>query len=239
MSLRLHISFPDLVADCCPDRIYAMVFNEDSSKALKDNGSGVLVLTPYLESTHATFALVLTEHAQRTKYYSRAIANANLILAATPYGEKYSVEYWRRPDVGTFQRDQDILAETRPLYWDGLEEAASRLSQGQERKLNTYEVHVVIGYNSTTQTIYGVAWLELNHLLVQDTTQATFLWRDYNGTILSNITTPAILTDTPGVFRFSQPATDLAPDRLGVITATIRDAAAIDHVGVSGTNTWD
>lgn len=241
MSLLLERNFPDLVASCCPDRIYALVFNH-LGQAFKDNGSGVLVMTNYLKASHALFATTLLEDAQRSKYYSLNLDDSDFTLSETPMGLKYTVEYWRRPTTGTFNRDQDILEETRDLYWSGSPAGRiieSRLDTSQEERLAGREVHVVLGYDSTTNTVYGIAWLELNHVLQADAVNCNFQWKDYAGTVITDTTVTSIIPGTPGVFRFSQPATDLAPDRLGLLVATITDAQSVARVGVSGTNTWD
>jgi len=238
MPLYLDRNFPDLQPDCCPDRIYALVFDAHG-QALKDSGGGIYVMLPYLKSAHVQHAIVLSESAERSKYYSLALDNTLFTLPETPMGEKYTVEYWRRPTPGVLNRDQDILEETRDLYWSGLREVESRIDSTQEGRIGGMEVHCVLGYDSALQVVYGIAWLERNHILQTDTTNCTFQWKDYNGSVLTNTTVIATIPDTPGVFRFSQPATDLAPDRLGVLFVSITDAEAAVHTGVSGTNTWD
>lgn len=237
MALLLDILASGLAAGCCPAKVYALVFDHQGN-ALKDNGSGTLVLAPYIKANHADFAQVLVEATERTSYYTK---NVTLVtFPVTPDGAKYTVEYRYRNAPGTaYNRDQDAVLELRDLYWSGTNIQPTRLDLWQEGRLQFTECHVTVGYDSTTKTVYAIAWMEKNFSPQLTTTRCEFQWINYLGVEICHVIVTSVVPGVPGVFRFSLPNTDLTPDQVGVVKATIRDADGVDHLGIYGTNTWD
>lgn len=228
-------------AGCCPGEFYALVFNQQT-QALKDNGSGVLTLQNYTSAGHNGFAQALTENAQRTRYYSLLVAAANLNLAATPADQKYTMEYWRRIGGGTKDRSADTLLETRDFTWSGSPTGViqqGRLDAAQLDSLSEYLAQCSVSFDSDSQVIGFVAWLERGGILQADVTQVTILWINNDGSILLNTTQATQLAEIPGVFNWSESLVDLVPDKVTTLKVTITKADASVHSSITTVTTWD
>jgi hypothetical protein len=237
-NLLLDAYLPHLEPGCCPAKVYALVFNR-SHQALKDPGTGVLVMTNFVKAQQNSFAITLNEHTERTKYYYLDLDQSDFTLADNAFGSEYYIEIWRRELSGNFNRDQDILEETRRLYWAGGRIAQSQLDPSQEDRLANYQAHVALAYDSENQTAYILGFLDKNGILQENTQQCEFQWLDHSGAELANVTTTSFLPNAPGVFSISLPSINLTPDRIGVMMATITDVAGGTHKTASTSIHWD
>jgi hypothetical protein len=223
---------------CCVNKVYALVFDR-SNNALKDPGSGIRVLTPFVSAQQNSFAIILNEHGERSKYYFLNLDELQFSLPATPKGEEYFFEIWRREGVGNFNRSEDILEETRRFIWSGSKLVDSVLSSEDEAVLAHHEAHVSITYDSSTLTVYVMGHLEKNGLLVTNPIDMEVLWLDAAGSTIAHTIQSVYLTNSPGVFRWDQPGVTLIPDRTTAMVVTIRDAAGNPYTTVSYSNAWD
>lgn len=237
-NLWLDISLPDLVQGCCVDRVYALVFDR-LHRALKDNGSGVLIPTAYVKAQHSTFALILSEQSERSKYYFLNLDSTQFSLPANLRGETYQVEYWRRELTGAYNRDQDILEETRPLRWSGNNQVAAELSLEGVNEIVEHESHVSASYDSETLILYLMAHLERAGALVEDALEMNARLLTSAGVEVFNVTQNTYLANAPGIFNWEQSNLNLEHDRIYTVLVTITDAAGIQHKTVSYLNAWD
>lgn len=237
-NLRLDAYLPNLAAGCCPAKIYALVFSR-TNQALKDNGSGVRVMTNFLKSQQNAFAITLNEHAQRTKYYYLDLDAAQFSLLDNTFGEEYYLEIWRRELSGSFDRDVDVLEQTRTFQWQGGRLAESVLDPSQETRLATYQAHITPSYDSENQVAYFMAFLDRNGALQTDSQQCEFLWLDSAGATITHLTNNTYVANAPGVFAFNVPNIDLQPDRVGIMLCSIQDVDGVVHKTASTSIHWD
>jgi hypothetical protein len=236
--MRLDITLPDLTPSCCDNLIYAIVFDKDQ-RALKDNGFGVLVLQPYTEITHATFGIILTEHAERDRYYYNDLLDANFALPDNPKGECYHVEYWRRPVVGTFARSQDELRETRRIIVANKKLVDATLSLAGESVLANIQSHLSVVYDSENLLLRIMSHLDQNGELVLTTKSVLVTITDSTGTDILSVNSNTFVSNQAGIFYMEVPNIDLPNDRVFVAKAVIIDANNVPHTTVSYVNTWD
>lgn len=238
MPLLIDAYLPDLAAGCCPNKIYALLFNKQHF-ALKDTGGGNYSLVAYTKAAHNTFSIILLEHAERAKYYTKEIADVNLVLPQTPEGEEYFLEVWYRSIVGPFDRDVDTLRETRRVIWSGSQWVESRLDALQASQISGYFSHVSCTYDSDNQTVYFLAWLESRGAVIPNTVRCELTWRDRLGAVISQVVQTTYMPNTPGVFRWDVPGIDVAPDQATSVMVSIRDAEGVDHNTHSSIASWD
>jgi len=229
----------NLAPSCCVDRVYALIFNQQH-QALKDNGSGVLTFQAYTLGTHAEFAIIMNEHADRLKYYFANLAAGGFELPATPDGEEYMMEFWRRDAGGAFDRAEDILEDNRRFLWSGDQiESAGQLSQQSQNELADWQAHVSLTYDSEILSVSLMAHLERNGRLIEDSTQMEALWLDQAGNTISHIVKSAHMVNAPGVYQWNTPNLDLAPDRTSLMLCSITDADGNVHKTAQYVNCWD
>jgi hypothetical protein len=236
--MRFDVTLPDLVASCCDNLVYAIVFNKDG-QALKDNGFGVLTFQPYTFLTHPDFAIILDEDAERSKYYFKDIIDANLSLADNPKGECYQVEYWLRPVAGTFDRAADELRDTRRIVVSKKKLVDATLSAEGVKELANVQAHLSAVFDSENLILRFMSHLDQNGELVTTTTQCQIIVTDKTGADIINVTDGTYLSNHAGIFSIEIPNINLANDQVFVAKAIITDADGLDHHTVSYLNTWD
>jgi hypothetical protein len=236
--MRLDITLPELVASCCDDLVYAILFDKDQ-RALKDNGFGVLVLTPYTSVAHASFAIPLAEHAQRFKYYSADLLDANFVLPDNPKGEFYQVEYWLQPVGGTFDRTADTLRETRRIVVADKKIVDATLSAAGVKELANIQAHISAVYDSENNILRVMTHLDSNGALITDSQSATIEIVDNAGNTILSSNSNTFLNNQSGVFYIELPGVNLPNDQIFVAKCTIIDNLSVPHVTVSYLNTWD
>mgnify|MGYP000346635704 CR=1 FL=1 len=171
--MRIEYYFNAGVAGCCANKFYALVFNR-SSQCLKDNGSGVLEFAAFTSANQGLFDIPLAEHAQRTRFYYTDILDANINMAATTIGQKFTVEIWKAASAGTPHRVNDTLVETREFIWNGTEYVDAELGAAQLAAMAIQDVQVAIAYDSSESKLRCMAFLEKNGELQADPVSATF-----------------------------------------------------------------
>lgn len=236
-NLWLDVYLPHLLPSCCVNKVYTLVFNQ-LHQVLRDNGAGVLTLQSFVAAQQNTAAILLNEHPERSKYYYLEVDHNNLILPATPLGEKYYIEFWRRELTGAFNRTEDILEEVRPLYWSGQFTEESIISQAGRDALVEWTAHLALTYDSETLAVYFMGHLERNGQLVTDPTSLELLWLDATGASIAHTVQTTQLTNAPGVFAWSQPNIDLPADRTGALLCSILHQG-ITHTTAQYSNAWD
>lgn len=233
--LDLYLNLPP---SCCVNKVYAVVLNQNH-QALKDNGSGVRTFQNYLQANHADFAIILNEHAERTKYYFANLGLGQFQMPATLEGQEYMLEFWRRELVGTFNRSEDILEQTRRFFWSGDQMETVQLAHQTQNKLAEYEAHVSLTYDSENIAVRLMAHLERNGKLQEDSTQLEALWMDQAGNTIAHIVKSDYLTNAPGVYQWDTPNIDLEPDRTTLMLCSITDADGVVHKTAQYVNCWD
>lgn len=233
--LDLYLNLPP---SCCVNKVYALVFNQ-SHQALKDNGSGIRTFQNYLQATHNDFAIILNEHAERTKYYFVNLGLGQFQIPATPEGQEYMLEFWRRELTGNFNRTEDILEQTRRFYWSGDQSETIQLARQTQDKLAEFEAHVSLAYDSENLAVRLMAHLERNGKLVENSTQMEALWLDQTGRTIAHTVKTDYLTNANGVFQWDTPNLDLEPDRTTLMLCSIIDADGAVHKTAQYVNCWD
>lgn len=233
--MRIGCHYPDGAAGCCPAGIYGVLITE-SFTSLKDNGSGTRTLQTYLKADHADFALVLSEHAQLSKFHYMDLTDFE--LPATPEGQYYTLEFWKSAVNGVYDRDDDLLFELRRFIWDGQNYAESRLSSLES--ISEYEVRVATSYDSNTNTLHCMASLFKDGEHVSDPISCNIkIVTGTNQVIAESNLTYQQLSQAPGVFSWDEPGQNLMPDRVYVIYVTIVDGDGGPHTSVAYQITWD
>jgi hypothetical protein len=239
MNMLLSVNVPDAVKDCCPDWVYAIVF-DDLGNALKSNGSGGYVLAPYVATDHADFCIVLGEDTERSKFYKTILDEADFTLESTPVDSRYSIEYWIRETGDTaYNRAQDRYLETKDFWWLHNQMSYSPVPSEQIKEIRGYTAHVAVSYDAELQTAYITAWLDLGNNIVTDTVRAEIDWRYQDGTLISNTQQTTHVPDMAGVFAWNHPGLDLTPDTATAVLVTIEDADGNTHQTVSAIVNWD
>lgn len=233
-----------LAVGCCPDKVAAVLFDE-SHNALKliSTPPDVWAMAPYAKTDHNDFCILLTEHTERTWFYYKDLDSSQFTLAATPEGEWYTFEFWHKEGTGDFDRDADNFLGEKKVVWDGTYLCESRLPATQVETLQGYVVQASVGYDSSSQTVYAIAWLEKNNELVRTSQYVTFDWRDRTGAGIMSATISTYI-DTEdgamdGIFALDYPGIDLDPDLTTPMVVTIRDVSNNDHTACIGIATWD
>jgi len=238
MPLHIDAYLPEKTPGCCTAKVYALLFSQDH-QALKDPGGGHILL-PYTKAAHATFALVMTEHIERSKYYAFDLDDADFTLPANAFGVPYYLEIWERTLASlAYNRDQDTLRETRPFLWSGTRAVQAQLDPVQEDRLANYQAHVSMSYDSEFQNIRLIAFLDRNGELITDPQSCNAAWTDRAGMPVFNTTIVTFIPGFPGLFTWDQPGIDLDPDEVFALTVTILDANNVPHVTVTNPITWD
>jgi len=227
----------DLVVGCCTNLIYAVVYNQSSS-SLKEVTPSAWSLQAYLDSAHDDHALLLTEHSERSKYYLLNLDEAQFTLADTPDGEEYTIEIWKSDTVAPYVRADDTLLETQKFTWHG-QERGLRILPLQQTAISGIQSHIAMSYDSDTQTIYYLAWLEKAGIMITDTTNCNVRWRDRTGSLVTNINQSTHLTDEPGVFSFVQSPITPNADETTVVICSITDADSNVYSTTHSVVTWD
>lgn len=237
-NLLLDVYLKDLVPSCCVNKVYALVF-DNQHQALKDPGTTVRVLTPFASAQQNSFGIILNEHAERTKYYFLNLDQSQFILPASPRGEQYYIEFWRRELAGSFDRAVDILEEVRPLIWDGDKIVNAVLGAKGINEISKYEAHISATYDSENLVLYFMGHLERNGAIVTDPLSLNLVMRDNQGNTVVNTSQSVYLPNAPGVFEWDQPGIDLDHDRTYLMTCTIQEADGTPHATASFLNCWD
>lgn len=239
-NLWLDLSL-DLPPSCCVNKVYGLIFNRNH-QVLRDNGSGVLTFQSFLSTQQNDAAIILNEHAQRTKYYFAIVPAGTFVLPPSIAGtstEEYYLEFWRRELTGAFDRATDILEDTRRIRWSGTEISNANLSVEGQNALAIWEAHVSLTYDSETLAVHLMAHLERNGQLIPDPQQLDFLWLDSTGATIAHTVQTTFLPNAPGIYEWSQPNIDLPPDRTSLLLCTITDANGVAHKTAQYSNCWD
>lgn len=227
----------DLSAGCCPNHVYALIFNEQG-QALKLIGS-VWQIANYVKSSHEDYCILLSEGSERTKYYSRTIPSNEHSLPVLGLGKQYTIEVWLNSAGENYSRSTDILKKTFKAYWDGYSFNGSNLSQVQIDSLSRNQVHIGVSYDSSTDELKVVAWLERNSLLVSAVNEIRVRLLSRTGSTLCDVAVNSQLEDVPGVFAFDIPSISLPPDEAFIAVAIITDEDSVLHTSVTSILSWD
>lgn len=235
--MRLDVTLPDLVPSCCDDLVYAVVFNKDH-QALK-LVLGIYTFQTYLVANHDTFAIILNEHAERSKYYFLDIADANIAIPDNPRGEQYQVEYWRKPVAGVFDRVADELRETRRITVQGKKIVDAVLGANGVAELANIQAHASATYDSENLVLRFMAHLESNGELITTPNRCQIIVTNKDGTDIIDVTETLFLNNHAGVYSIEVPNINLPNDQVFLVKAIIRDVNNVNHNTVSYLNTWD
>lgn len=239
MSLYLDLYAPTLAVGCCPNSVGVCVFNEQH-RALREISANNWQLDDYVKSSHDDFVIRLSEHAERTFFYSINLDSGNFTLPKTPDGEYYYLEFWHHEDDGTdFNRSIDNLLEHRRFIWDGSKRVDAKLGQTQVNELSIYEAHVSLSYDADAQTVYVLAWLEKNKQIVTDSISCNVKWHDRLGNTIMDVNQTTFMPNVPGVYLFDVTNIDPDPDLTTPIEVEVTDAASVVHKTLSSIVTWD
>lgn len=115
-------------------RVYACIFNR-SHQAIKFNMASPYIFSTYLKSAHNDYIRVLSQHAERTRYFSDTVHCTALNIDGNPYGECYEIELWAELISGTPDRNVDRLLQTKPFTWVSGRVAESRIDISQEENI--------------------------------------------------------------------------------------------------------
>lgn len=222
---------------CCPNEVYALLFNQQK-QAIKPT-LGVYAFAAFVLVDIDDFAIILSEDAEWTKYYSEEITPANVNIAATPDGECYYLEFWKRDNTSGFSREDDTLLEVRPVYWTGNQLSRTKLSDADVSALALWQTQIHYSYDSETSEVRFIAWLEKNGQIVTDTQQVEVTWtkRDEDPIFSTVQNTPMV--ECPGVFTWVAPTISLDPDEVSPMKVIFTDADDNLHTGYSASITWD
>lgn len=239
MNMLLSVSAPDLLANCCPDLLYAIVF-DDEGNALKSDGSGNWILSPYVATDHESFAIPLGEDPERSKFYKTILDEETFELPETPIDSRYTIEYWYRDAGDTdYNREEDQLLQTREFWWLHEQLHFTPIMSKQIEEVRGYTAHVAISYDAELKIASITAWLDLGNNIVQTTVRAEIDWRYQDGTLISNTQQTTYIPGLDGVFAWQHSGIDLTPDIATACLVTIEDAEGQNHQTVSSIVTWD
>lgn len=236
MSLRLEYNHKSGSAGCCVDEFYAVVF-AFNQQALKNNGSGTYTLNAFDGGNQDDFAIELAEHAERTRYYY--VDLSTFTLPANSLGEYYTVEYWQADVAGTYDRTTDTFLDSRNFLWDGTKFVDSQIALSQLP--SAYSTELAVSYDSNTNEMRLIAFLELNGELQSTVTACEFTLVARDGTVIANtsLTSSDFITGMNGVFAWTQASITLSPDEVYAAKVEITDAASAVHTGAAVQVTWD
>lgn len=237
--LYIEACFPQLLPGCCPNKVYALLFN-NRGQALKLS-SGVYSFANYNASTgHTSSAILLAEGSQRTKCYSRTVAPAFHTLAITPDGEHYTLEFWRRTAGDTsYSRSEDTLLETVKCWWDGNALVYTGTNKENRRLSQVNEVHWNCSYDSELGIVKMMAWLHSAGQLRTDVSQCQMVWLDRAGNQILNIISNETVSFFPGFFLKQWQLADLDPDNCTPLSVTITDNDGNTYTSGTCCVTWD
>ena len=139
-------------------RVYALLFDRDSN-ALALSGA-MYGMYEFSSASQNNFAIELTEHAQRTKYWYNSIPCSGIVLPDNDYGERYTLEFWCSYEGGNFSRTSDFLLKTKELTWLDSRVAESRLDQSQEASIASLCGAAVPTQQKSTTDSVGGSWGE-------------------------------------------------------------------------------
>jgi hypothetical protein len=230
-------SFPLLTVGCCPNKIYAILFNEDM-QALKLD-AGVWSFAAY-DQEDSGFAIPMAEDAERTMTYQSIINSGFHTLPVTPPGRHYFIEFWRRTlSDSLLSRSEDTLMQCERCYWDGDGLAYSRLSSSDVTSVAKNEALVNYAYDSSDNSINMLCFLNTNGRLRTDVNRCEVLWTKRDGSPIAHIVKTSTISGMDGFFAIDIPLTDLSPDLCTPIKVTIRDSSGESHTTGQASVTWD
>ncbi len=228
--MRIEYYYKDGVLGCCPLQVYA-VLRTESFTALKDDGVGNKALDTYVASDE-DFAIVLAEHAQLSKLYYIDIPDEDVVLAATPTGEKYYLEFWLAADPGTYDRATDTLLDTQAFIWGGTTYATTY------NEVANGEVIIGIAYDSVTHIQHFMASLMKNGQHVTNPTACSFKLVNGDDEVLAESEPMSALGEIAGVYAWQEPGQDPDADRVYAVIVTITHDG-VDYSSVSYQINWD
>lgn len=130
----LLLEYHDIVGDSFlkgDGRIYAMIFEPITNKALQFSGSIPYTLQAF-DGDQGAFARVLPATPNRNKHYGEVISCTAFTLPDVGYGHYYTIEYWSEAASGAMNREDDYFLGTDRLTWLEDRRAESRLDLSQE-----------------------------------------------------------------------------------------------------------
>lgn len=217
--------------------VYAILMSEATKALNPSNG----LLETFLKANQAAHALVLSQDAQRTKYFTRTMPASGMTLPANAADERYTIEYWTHVGGGSYNRDNDLLKMTETVYWNGTKVVRPPevigVSSGGSGGSTQWSCNCSMAYDSVTQTVSYVVWLEKDGELVTNPLSCQVLWLDRLGATIANISnsTPSI----QGHFLFTQAAVDLTPDISTFVVVKVTDVDVVTHTSGVSPVTWD
>jgi hypothetical protein len=141
----LLLEYSDIVGDSFlkgDGRIYAMVFDPITNKALKFSGAVPYTLQAF-NGDQSAFARILPPTPNRSKHYGEIISCTAITLPDVGLGNYYTIEYWSEAASGVMDREDDYYLGTDRLTWLENRKAESRLDLSQEIDLaERCSVHV-------------------------------------------------------------------------------------------------
>lgn len=215
-SLDLELYPPEVTSGCCPGEYYALVFGTPT-KALKDSGGATIPEETFFAADQDDFKFTLVEPAERTLYYALTIDD--VVMPITPDGKHYYIEYWKQVG-GSADRDADELLSVDKFLWTGNERDDNMPFGTSKYSNNQNLVQVSAYYNSSANSLTGLAWLELAGQVVTAPTSMSFDWRYETNSVIATGSGSLVLP-THGVFKFTVNSINLTPGMLTSIKSSI------------------
>ena len=238
MPLKIERIIPSLYEGCCPSNVYAVVYSYDHTQALKLS-SDVYSMQAYTKVSHADFAILLTEHDQRSFLFFKNIDDLALSLPSSNDGEQYHVEIWHRNNTLGFERT-DSLIDSYDFHWKDSEGIIlTPITQIQLQEASGYECKVAIGYDAEELKATFVTWLSRGGSLVLDTISCEATWMKSDAEIIHQASQPSSTQSIPGVFSWNVTGLDLTPDTATVIKIKITDSNGVEHESSTAITVWD
>lgn len=234
---QLEVYLPHLSRGCCPNKIYAVIFNHSHEALL--SSLGVYSFATFQSSQVDQFKIALTEHAERPWYFFNTLSAASVAqIPDTLPHEPYWIEYWQQAGI-TPDRNVDTLEKGEALHWQSGLRASQQLTAADLASLQTIESHVAVGYDSTNHLLRFIAFLSKNGRLVTDPQSCEVKWLTRDGLTIAHFTIGSTMPQMPGVFQAQQAVADVTPDEVTPVQVTIRGSDNIDYNSAQAITTWD
>lgn len=236
-SFKIENYFSNLPRGCCPNKVYATIFNRAGAALKLDTGFYNFV--NFNAAALDTYKINLSEvEAVRPQYYSAEISEtqASSIPSNLP-DEPYWIEYWLKEGAGG--RALDTLLATEKVWWNGLSVAYAPLSVSDKGELTYYKAHVTIGYDTALSKLRFVAWIEKNGQRITNPQSVRVKWLTRAGLTISDFTLISSMSQMPGVFQAEQAVGDITQDEATPVEVSILTAEGDLIVSSAAVTSWD
>lgn len=232
----------ELAIGCCPDEIYAVMFQQGTNLALKQVSPSVWSLQTFAAASVGDFHILLTEHSERTRYYNYTISEAMYTIEeAETYDDlkHYNIEYWRMAGASP-DRSLDTLLSVEEMFHDGVNWFSSSLGARQISDMSDIKCKSAVSFDSQLSLIKVTTFLERNGLLDVNVSSAELNLYDFDGVLIFSTTANSFIPNVDGVFSSQIPVSNIDPDTLLTLVVDVTSITdAKEYRSVNQVVTYD